>query len=104
MLTSLMGRFDSGERAVGIIWRGGWISPVSDVRALDERNMWEVESLFFVSSNRNSRVVTVRYSVGESGDKFRSDVTLPMLKFEVVTSQIRACEAGNVLLLSRLAL
>jgi hypothetical protein len=62
------------------------------VRALDERNVWEVESLFFVSSNRNSRVVTVRDSVGEIVDKFPSDVTLPTPRFEVVNSHIRACD------------
>jgi len=51
--------------------------PITDGRALDERNVWEGESLFFVSSNRNSRVVTVRDGLGEIGDKFQSDVTLP---------------------------
>jgi hypothetical protein len=56
---------------------------------LDERNVWEVESLFFVISNRNSRVVTVRDSVGDVGDKFLSDVTLPMPRLDVITSQIR---------------
>jgi hypothetical protein len=51
----------------------------------------EVEkSLFFFSSNHNSRVVTVKDGLGEIGDKFRSDVTLPMPRFEVITSHIPA--------------
>ena len=62
------------------------------MRALDERNMWEVESLFLVSSNHYSRIVTVRDGLVEIGDKFQSDVTLPTPSFEVVNSQIRACD------------
>ena len=27
----------------------GWMSPVTDVRALEERNVWEIESLFHVN-------------------------------------------------------
>jgi hypothetical protein len=52
--------------------------------------VWEGQSLFFVSSNRNSQVVTVGDGLGEIGDKFRSDVILPMQKFEVVTSHTHA--------------
>ena len=33
---------------------------------------------------------SLRDGLGEIGDKFRSDVTLPMQKFEVVTSHTRA--------------
>ena len=64
------------------------MSPETDVRALEERNVWQVESLVFVSANRNLRAVTLRDDLGEIGDKFRSDVTLPMPRFEVVTSHI----------------
>ena len=62
------------------------------MRALDERNVWEAESLFFISSNQNSRVVTIRDGLGEIGGKFPSDVTLPMPRFDVVNSQIRTCD------------
>jgi hypothetical protein len=84
-----LGRFDPGERAVVIILRGGYMSPVTDVRALEARNVWEIESLFFVSSNRNSRLVTVREGLGEINDKFLSAVTLSTPRLEVVNSKTR---------------
>jgi len=66
------------------------MSPVTGVRALEERNVWEVEFLFFVSSDRNSRFFTVRNGLDETGNKFRSDVTLLTPRIEVVTSHTRA--------------
>jgi hypothetical protein len=55
------------------------MNPLIDVGALEERNVWYIEFLIFVRSNPNT---IFRYCKGESGDKFRSDVTLPIRRFD----------------------
>jgi len=47
------------------------VNPVTDVRALEEKNVWEVQYLFYASSFVTRESLLLGNGLGEIGDKFR---------------------------------